>query len=116
MSSSARTLGPPVALGLASPAMGSAAASRSRASGRTIAVVAAAASHLNTGLLLASGPGQTRRALHAPGAQPMQTASMISRKMPKLANDDFPSPTQRTWRLGLEWAKKNSLVRGSVAV
>jgi hypothetical protein len=41
---------------------------------------------------------------------------MISRKMSKLANDDFSPSTPRTLRFGQERAKKNSLVSGSGAV
>jgi len=37
------------------------------------------------------GPGGITGALCAPGAQPMQTAPLSSRKMPKIANDDFSS-------------------------
>src|SRR6266702_3001136 len=108
MSSSARTLGPPTMLGLASPAVGVAATSSSKASGRTAAAAAAAASHLNTGLLLASGPGQTRRALLAPGAQPqtsgssdlvgVKSASPAGAGMPRGADSNLQLTALRTPR------------------
>jgi hypothetical protein len=62
------------------------------ASGKAIKVTAeAVASHLSTGLLPASGSGQTHRPLSAPGAQPMQPTPATSRKTPKVAKDDLPS-------------------------
>src|ERR1019366_1245490 len=89
MSFRAKTLGPPARLALAWLAVGTAKTSRIRARGKPTATMAAAASHLTTGLLLASGTGGNHRDLCAPGAQPMQTAHLTSRKTPKVANDDL---------------------------
>src|ERR1019366_6821987 len=94
MSFRAKTLGPPARLALAWLAVGTAKTSRIRARGKPTATMAAAASHLTTGLLLASGTGGNYRDLCAPGAQPMQTAHLTSRKTPKVASDDL-LPTRR---------------------
>src|ERR1019366_4516544 len=89
MSFRARTLGPPTRLVLAWLADGAAKTSSIRARGKPTATTAAAANHLTTGLLPASGTGGNHRDLCAPGAQPMQTALLTSRKTPKVDIGDF---------------------------
>jgi len=79
MSDIARTLGPPATFVPATLLVGSAVTSNTRASGSTTAIAAAAASHLNTGVLPTSGTGQIHRAPGVAGAQPMQTAPATSR-------------------------------------
>src|ERR1700722_17914908 len=92
MSDRARTLGPPVRLVFASADPIATPTSKKTATGRPAATSAAAtAIHLNTGLLPASGSGESRRALSAPGAQPMQAAPAAIRKTPKVAIDDLLS-------------------------
>ena len=61
MSDIARTLGPPATFVPATLLVGSAVTSNTRASGSTTAIAAAAASHLNTGVLPTSGTGQIHR-------------------------------------------------------
>jgi hypothetical protein len=81
------TLGPPARPTLAWLADGVAKASSIRASGKPTVTTAAAANHLTTGLLPASGTGGNHRDLCAPGAQPMQTTPVTSRKTTKVVND-----------------------------
>ena len=116
MVSRAWTLGPPARVVLAWLAGDVVVTSSTRARGRATARAAAAASHLDTGLLLASGSGRDHRALCAPGAQPMQTAPLSSRKMPKIANDDFSSPgLERSygewWRAGMGYGREQGIGR-----
>ena len=87
----AKTLGPPTRLVLAWLADGAAKTSSIRASGKPTVTTAAAANHLTTGLPPTSGTGGNHRDLREPGAQPMQTAHLTSRKTPKAVNGDLSS-------------------------